>query len=138
MNAQRDHPISRTCFNRIYGEQKTYNELHGLGTGGTELARNDNLATLGTRLHDESQDTVASTADGKTVEKLVAQALTLSDGGETAVLDLGGIEGDGVLGELEALLDEGGELANAAALLTKDFLGVGGTDDCESRKIGPC
>jgi hypothetical protein len=39
---------------------------------------------------------------------VVAEGLALSDSGETAVLDLGGVEGDGVLGELEALLDEGG------------------------------
>ena len=113
---------------------KTYSELHGLSTSSTELARDDDLATLGTGLHDESEDTIAGTADSQTVEELVAQALALSDGGETAVLDLGGVEGDGVLGELEALLDEGGELADAAALLTKDFLGVGGADDCKKRK----
>ena len=113
---------------------KTYSELHGLGTGSTELAGHDNLATLGTALHDESQNTVAGTADGQTVEELVAEGLALSDGGQTAVLDLGGIEGDGVLGELEPLLDEGGELANAAALLTENLLGVGGTDDCKERR----
>ncbi|RUP47290.1 hypothetical protein BC936DRAFT_145901 [Jimgerdemannia flammicorona] len=36
---------------------------------------------------------------------------------------------DGVLGELEALLDEGGELADAAALLAEHILGVRGADD---------
>jgi len=104
-------------------------ELHGLGTGSTELTGDDNLATLGARLHDEAEDTIASTSDGKTVEKLVSQGLALSDGGETTVLDLGGVEGDGVLGELESLLDERGELANAAALLAENLLGVGGSDD---------
>lgn len=34
-------------------------ELHGLGTLSTELARDDNFATLGTALHDESENTVA-------------------------------------------------------------------------------
>lgn len=104
-------------------------ELHGLGTSSTELAGNDDLATLGARLHDKAEDTIAGTADGKAVEELVAEGLALSDGGETAVLDLGGVKGDGVLGELEALLDEGGELADAAALLTENLLGVGGADD---------
>lgn len=112
---------------------QTYRELHGLGTGSTELSGNDNLTTLGTALHDEAEDTVAGTTDGQTVQELVAEGLALSDGGQTAVLDLGGIEGNGVLGELEALLDEGGELADAAALFTEDLLGVGGTDDCEKR-----
>ena len=42
-------------------DHETVGELHGLGTGSTELARDDNLATLGTRLHDETEDTIAST-----------------------------------------------------------------------------
>lgn len=104
-------------------------ELHGLGTGSTELTGDDNLATLGTGLHDEAEDTIASTSDGETVKKLVSEGLALSDGGETTVLDLGGVEGDGVLGELESLLNERGELANAAALLAENLLGVGGSDD---------
>ena len=53
----------------------------------------------------------------------------MSDGGETTVLDLGGVEGDGVFGELEALLDEGGEFPDAATLLSKNLLCVGGAND---------
>lgn len=104
-------------------------ELHGLGTGSTELTGDNNLTTLGTRLHDETEDTIAGTSNGETVEELVSERLALSDGGETTVLDLGGVEGDGVLGELESLLDERGELTNAAALLAENLLGVGGSDD---------
>ena len=110
-------------------DHESVGELHGLGTGGTELSGDDNLATLGAGLHDETEDTVASTTDGETVQELVAEGLALGDGGQTAVLDLGGIEGDGVLGELEALLDERGELTDAAALLAENLLGVGGADD---------
>lgn len=110
-------------------DHEAVGELHGLGTGGTELAGDDDLATLGAGLHDEAQDTVAGTTDGETVEELVAEGLALGDGGQTTVLDLGGVEGNAVLGELEALLDEGGELADAATLLTEDLLGVGGADD---------
>lgn len=68
-------------------------------------------------------------ADGETAEELVAQALALSDSRETTVLDLLGVELERVFGELETLLDERGELADAATLLTEDLLGVGGTDD---------
>lgn len=110
-------------------DHEAVGELHGLGTGGTELSGDDDLATLGAGLHDEAQDTVAGTTDGEAVEELVAEGLALGDGGQTTVLDLGGVEGDAVLGELEALLDEGGELADAATLLTEDLLGVGGADD---------
>lgn len=108
---------------------KTYSELHGLSTGSTELAGDDNLATLSTALHDEPENTIACPTDGKTVEQLVTEGLALSDSGETTVLDLGGVQRDRVLGEPETLLDERGELANAAALLAQNLLGVGGTDD---------
>lgn len=76
--------------------------LHGLSTGGTELAGDDNLASLGAGLHDEAEDTVAGTADGESAEELVAEGLGLSDGGKSTVLDLLGVELEGVLGELEA------------------------------------
>jgi ribose 5-phosphate isomerase len=110
-------------------DHESVGELHGLGTGSTELSGNDDLTSLGTGLHDETEDSVACTTDSKTVKELVAEGLALSDSAETTVLDLGGVEGDRVLGELETLLDEGGELADAAALVSEDLLGVGGTDD---------
>ena len=42
-------------------DHETVGELHRLGTGSTELARDDNFATLGARLHNETEDTIAST-----------------------------------------------------------------------------
>jgi hypothetical protein len=110
-------------------DHEAVGELHGLGTSSTELTRHNNLATLGTRLHDEAEDTIAGTTDGETVEELVSEGLALSDGGKTTVLDLGSVERDAVLGELESLLDKGGELADATTLLTENLLGVGGADD---------
>jgi hypothetical protein len=104
-------------------------ELHALRTSSTKLSGHHNLATLGTALHDESEDTIAGPSDGQAVEELVSQGLALGDGRETTVLDLGGIEGDGVFGELEALLDEGGEFADSSSLLTENLLCVGGPDD---------
>lgn len=53
----------------------------------------------------------------------------MGDGGETTILDLCGVEGNAVLGELESLLDEGGEFADTASLLSENFLGVGCADD---------
>jgi hypothetical protein len=35
-------------------DHEAVGELHGLGTSGAQLAGNDNLATLGTRLHNET------------------------------------------------------------------------------------
>jgi len=44
-------------------------------------------------------------------------------------LHLGRVEGDGVFGELEALLDERGQLPDASSLLAQDFLCVCCSDD---------
>ena len=53
----------------------------------------------------------------------------MCDSGETTVLDLGGVEGDRVFGELEALLDERCEFTDASSLLSQDFLCVCCADD---------
>jgi hypothetical protein len=148
-------------------DHETIGELHRLGTSSTELARDNNLASLGTRLHDEAKDTVAGTAQSKqkirqfswlqsrsylpnsvfakylptnsqSVEKLELDGLALSNSAETTVLDTLSVELNSVLGELETLLDERGQLANAATLLSENVLGVGGTDDdseVQSRKV---
>ena len=68
-------------------------------------------------------------ANSETTKKLVAERLALGDGRETTVLDLLGVELKGVFRELETLLNERSELADAAALLAQNFLGVGGADD---------
>ena len=128
-------------------DHEAVGELHGLGTSSTELSRDNDLATLGTGLHDETKDTIAgptitdqyarvrrsrhiyAPADGKATKELVAQALALSNGRKTTVLDLLGVELKRVVREFETLLDEGGELADATTLLTQNLLGVSGTDD---------
>ena len=56
--------------------------------------------------------------DGEPAEELVTQRFTLCYGGETAVLDLFGVEFERALGELEPLLNEGRELANTPSLLS--------------------
>jgi hypothetical protein len=110
-------------------DHETICELHALGTSSTKLSGNDNLATLSTTLHNESEDTIACSADSKTVEKLVSEGLALCDGRETTVLDLGSVKGDGVFGELESLLDERCKFADSSTLLPENFLGVGCADD---------
>lgn len=110
-------------------DHESVNELHGLGTGTAELSGDNNLATLGTRLHDVADNTVAGTTDGNTVKELVLEGLALSNSAETAEGDLLGVQLNGVLGELETLLDQGGQLADAATLDTENLLSLGGTDD---------
>lgn len=45
------------------------------------------------------------------------------------MLDLLGVELQRVLGELEPLGDQGGQLPDPSALLSEDILSVGGSDD---------
>ena len=40
-------------------DHQTVDEFHALGALPSELTRDDNFTTLGTRFHDESEDTVA-------------------------------------------------------------------------------
>jgi hypothetical protein len=44
-------------------------------------------------------------------------------------LDFFGVEFEGIFGEFESFLDEGSEFTNAAALLTEDFLSMGGANN---------
>jgi hypothetical protein len=104
-------------------------ELHGLATLAADLSGDDALATLAAGLHDEADDTHRGAADGELVDELEAERLGLSHGAEAAVLDAVDEERDAVGLVVEALLDEGHELAHAAALVAEDLLGLGGLDD---------
>lgn len=63
-------------------------ELHALGTLATKLAADDHLASLGARLHDETQHTIASTTHGQATDQLVTQRLALGDSAQTTVRNL--------------------------------------------------
>jgi len=104
-------------------------ELHTLGTSSTQFARNDNLTTFRTTFHDKTKNTIAGTTDSHTPKELVSERLALSDRGQTTGLDLFRIKLDGILTELEALLDEGSKLTNTPTLLAQYFLGVSSADD---------
>ena len=107
----------------------TYRELHALRTGSSKLTADYHLTTFRTALHDEPQHTVTCPPHGQTVQQLVAERFTLCDRRETAILDFGSIERDGVFGELESFLDQRGQFADAAPLLAKDLLCVCCADD---------
>lgn len=117
-------------------DHESVGELHGLGTSSTQLTRDDDLATLGTSLHNESQNTVGGTSDGQTTEELVAEGLALGNGVQSTVLYLLGVELEGTLGETESLLDQSSQLTDSATLVTENILGVGGSDDDLSSGVG--
>jgi hypothetical protein len=77
----------------------------------------------------------AAPAHGEAAQQLVAQRLGLRDGAQPAVGDLLGVQLHGVGRELEALLDDRGQLADAAALLA---CGAGrGADSGRGRASAP-
>ena len=116
-------------------DHETIGELHRLGTGRTQLAGDDNLTALRTGLHNETENTIACTPDGKATEKLVSEGLALGDGGETTVLDLLCVKLERVFRIFEALLDERSEFTDATALLSENFLRVSSANDDLYAKI---
>ena len=104
-------------------------ELHGLGTLSTKLSGDDDLTSLGRRLHDEADDAVTGPTDGKSTEQLEFQGFGLRLGAESAVLDAFGVQFDGAVGKVEALLNDAGEFADALSLFAQDVLGASGADD---------
>ena len=62
-----EHDVTDGVVNEVLSgltgvNHETVGELHRLSTGSTELAIDNDLATLGTGLHDETEDTIASPA----------------------------------------------------------------------------
>jgi len=108
---------------------ESIDELHGLGTLGTQLTGDDDFATLCAVLNDETDDTVACTSHGKSSEELVSEGFALGNGRETTVGDLFGVELNGVLVEVESLLDERGKLTDTSTLFAEHVLCSGGKDD---------
>ncbi|KAI3480308.1 hypothetical protein L1887_57573 [Cichorium endivia] len=111
-------------------DHETVGELHRLGTGSTQLTRDDDLATLGARLHDEAEHTVGGTADSETAEQLVAERLALGNGVETAVLHLLGVgAGTRIAGTDARAGYEASGLADSAGT-TNAVIQAFGVDDC--------
>lgn len=107
----------------------TYREFHALSSCSPQLAANNNLTAFCTTLHNKPKNTVAGSSNCQTVQQLVAQTLTLCYGAQAPILHLSSIERHAVFGELEPLLYEGGELADTATLLSKNFLGMRSAND---------
>jgi hypothetical protein len=131
-------------------DHESVGELHGLCSGGSQFTRDDDFTTLGAGFHNESKDTVTSSANGtmnqsrihiasrnldnspsdsQTTQQLVSQRLGLSNSAQSSVLDLFSVKLQRVFGELESLGDQGGEFSDSSTLFTEDVLGVSGSDD---------
>jgi hypothetical protein len=107
----------------------TITELHTLGTLSTELSGDHDFTTLSRSFHNESNDTVASTSDGKSSQQFELEGFGLGLGAKSPVLDTLGVELDGSFGKGESLLNNRSELTDAASILSQDVLGAGGAND---------
>lgn len=129
-----EEDVADTDVNEVLGgltglDHVTVAELHGLSTLAADLSGDLDFAALGLGLHDGAENSVASTANGDTVEQLEAEGLGLREGRESTEGDALGVQLDGTVAETETLLNDGGQLANAAALLSQNILGTSGADD---------
>ena len=104
-------------------------ELHALGTLSPQFTGDHDFHTLGGCLHHKPHNTVASPPDGESTEKLELERLSLSLRAKAAVLNALGVKLDGTIIEVEPLLDDGGQLADALSLLSENVLRACGTDD---------
>merc|ERR1719333_161444 len=87
-------------------DHQTINELHGLGSLSSQLSTDHDLATLSSGLHDETEDTIACSSDGKTSNELVSERLSLGNGTQTTGSSLLVIQLDGSLWEVKSLLNK--------------------------------
>ena len=101
---------------------ESVDEPHGLGSLSSKLARHNDLATLSSRLHDETEITVASPSDGQATYELVLEGFGLSNGAQSTNGNLLGVELNRSLGDAEPLLDNGGQFTNSASFLAKNVL----------------
>merc|ERR1719426_741756 len=104
-------------------------ELHGLGALRPQFSRDDDLDAFCTRLHHESNNTVARPPHREATEQLVFQRLGLGLGTQAPVRDALRIEFNSSVLEVEALLDHAREFSNSLALLAEDILRSSGADD---------
>ena len=104
-------------------------ELHGLCTLSAKLSGNDDLTSLGGRLHHETDHTVASTTNGKTSEQLELERFGLGLSAKSTVVHTFGVQFHSTIGKLETLLDDRGQLTDALSFLSEDVLCACGADD---------
>jgi hypothetical protein len=110
-------------------DKSSISELHGLGTLSSKLSRNDNFTSTGRGLHNEANDSITSTTNGKSSKKLVLETLSLSLSTKTTVHDTLSIKLNGTIIKVESLLNKRGQLTDALSLLSENVLGTGSTYD---------
>jgi hypothetical protein len=110
-------------------DHHTVDELHSLCSLASDLTTDNDLATSGTLLHNESEDTVGGSSDGKTAEKLVSEGLGLGNGAQASVSNSLDVKVDLALLVAPSLVDDSGEFTDSSGLLAENLAWSGGNDD---------
>lgn len=126
--------VSNGRVNEVLGwltgvDHETVRVLLRLGSGSSQLTGDNNLNTLGTSTHGESQDTVSGSSDWQTTQQLGLQSLSLDSSRKSSLLNSLSVDNNTVLWQLESLGDQRGQLVDSSTLLTQNTLGVGGLDN---------
>jgi hypothetical protein len=110
-------------------DKSSISEFHGLGTLSSKLSRDNNFASTSRGFHNEANNSITSTANGKSSKELVLETFCLSLSTKTTVHDTLGIKLNGTIIEIESLLNKRGQLTDALSLLSENVLSTGGTYD---------
>jgi len=110
-------------------DHQPIHKLHGFSSLAAQFTGYDDLATFSTGLHNESEDTVTGASDGKTTDQFVPERFSLSDGAKTTSRHLLGIQFDGTIGIVEALLNDGGQFTNTLTFVAQHVLRTRREDD---------
>jgi len=110
-------------------DHQPIHKLHGFCSLAAQFAGYDDLATFSTRLHNEAEDTVTGASDGKTTDQFVTEGFSLSNGAKATSRHLLGIQFDGTIGIVEALLNDGGQFTNTLTFVAQHILSARREDD---------
>merc|ERR1719442_178527 len=82
------HNVSAGCVDVVVArittvDHQSINKLHCFGSLSTKFSRHNDLATLGTRFHNETEDTITSTTHSQTSDKLITKGFSLSNGAKS-------------------------------------------------------
>ncbi|EEQ39044.1 conserved hypothetical protein [Clavispora lusitaniae ATCC 42720] len=117
-------------------DHETVSVLLGLGSGSSQLTRNDNLNTLGTSSHGESQDTVSGSSDWQTTQQLSLQSLGLDSSRKSSLFNSLSVDDNTVLRQLESLDNQRSQFVDSSTLLTQNTLGVRSLNNDFSLGVG--
>jgi hypothetical protein len=102
-------------------------ELHCLSTLSTKLSGDNYLTSLSVSLHDETNNSVTSTTDSKSSEKLVLERLSLSLSTKSTVQYTLSVKLNCTIIKVESFLNNRSQFTDALSLLSKNVLGTGST-----------